>query len=275
MTPGFDPSAAEQRDRRLTRRLAAAVQRMGTEAADATLVRALTEGTSTELFDQLVSADPRIAATAHECAMLRYAYVVAMVAQAFRFDGYQRDDLVQQVFLDLPAVVRRVRSAGGDIASPEGWLRHRAHLMARQLLREERGAPVLDLETGVARRDVDGRVVRTRGQRVGVEELDRAPDVDRAEDDLHRALEDRAVRDRLRLAIADLEREQPLGAIIVRLQFNEGCRLDEIAERLGRAHGTVRNDAVKARRRLADIIRERYPDLLPDSSGGGDADAIA
>jgi RNA polymerase sigma factor (sigma-70 family) len=276
VTPGFDPSATAQRDRQLALRLGDAVRRIGTEPVGDDVARALTEGTSTELFDQLLSNDVRVITAAHECAMLRYAYIVAIVAQSFRFDGYERDDLVQRVFLDLPAVVRRARESRGDIPNPEGWLHHRAHLMARQLLREEFGAPVLDIETGAARRDVDGRIVRTHGQRVGVEELDRHPDIEQTDDDLHRALENAAVRDRLVLALADLEREQPLGALILRLQFNEGCRLDEIATRLGRAHGTVRNDALKARRRLADIIRERYPDLLPElRTKGGEADAIA
>ncbi|MEP6622342.1 MAG: sigma-70 family RNA polymerase sigma factor [bacterium] len=263
-----------QRDRQLARRLADAVQRMGRASADEGIVHALTAGTAVELFAQFQSDSQAIVTAAHECAMLRYAYIVAIVAQSFRFDGYERDDLVQRVFLELPAVVQRAREDGRDIPNPEGWLHRRAHLMARQLLREEFGAPVHDIETGTTRRDADGRVIRTRGQRVGVEELERAPDLEAADDDLFRALESRAHREQLHLAIADLEREQPLGAKILRLQLDDGCRLDEIASRLGRAHGTVRNDALKARRRLGDIIRERYPQLassVTDSRGGQDA----
>jgi DNA-directed RNA polymerase specialized sigma24 family protein len=78
------------------------------------------------------------------------------------------------------------------------------------------------------------------------------------------------------MALEDLEREQPLGAEILREQMEEGRRLDEIATNLGRAHGTVRNDALRARRRLRAIIRERYPDLVPFAdSRGVPNDAIA
>jgi DNA-directed RNA polymerase specialized sigma24 family protein len=56
------------------------------------------------------------------------------------------------------------------------------------------------------------------------------------------------------------------------MHYVSGLRLDEIATQLGRAHGTVRNDAQKARTRLAAIIRERFPDLVPPIDRG-DSDA--
>src|SRR5258708_34769077 len=99
MTPVFDPSA--QRAKELERRIADAVRRMGDSATPA-VARALAEGSSAEVFELLGSRDPEVVRAAHECAMLRFAWIVAVVAQAYRFDGYERDDLVQCVFLDLP-----------------------------------------------------------------------------------------------------------------------------------------------------------------------------
>ncbi|HTG54512.1 MAG TPA: hypothetical protein VL980_06655 [Gemmatimonadaceae bacterium] len=276
MTDGFDPSAADQRDAELARRLASAVQRMGAVVDSAIVAARLMHGSPAELFALLRSEHPRVARAAHECAMLRHAYIVAVVAQAYRFDAYERDDLVQRVFVDLPAIVRRAYAAGRDIPDPEGWLRRRAHLMAREFLRQESGRVVLDAATGEARRNDQGRVLRTRGERVDVETIEELNLHESLESKLHRALEVESIRKRLHLALADLERELPLGAEILRQQLEEGRRLDQIAATLGRAHGTIRNDALRARRRLRAIIRERYPDLVPLAEPGEKAtDAIA
>ena len=45
---------------------------------------------------------------------------------------------------------------------------------------------------------------------------------------------------------------------------------DEVVAMLHRSHGTVRNDAQKARARLAAIIRQRYPDLVREGSAAMD-----
>jgi DNA-directed RNA polymerase specialized sigma24 family protein len=272
---GFDPSTDHERQRHLESRLSSAVGRIADSGLIERVSHALTKGDATDLFALLVHDDLRVVSAAHECAMLRYAYIVAIAAQAFEFDGYQRDDLVQRTFLDLPHVVARVVSSGGTIPAPEGWLRHRAYLMARQMLREEHGAPVRDVESGMPRRDADGRILRTRGRRVPIEELDRHAEF--TEDAMLAALDEPARREQLDHAIRALADEHPLWADIVRLHYARGYRLDEVAARVGRAHGTVRNDAQKARLRLAEIIRERYPDLVPPRNGvrGGSDDAEA
>src|SRR5262249_30418716 len=163
-----------------------------------------------ELFALFADEDQRVITAAHECAMLRFAYIVAIVARAFGFDGYARDDLVQRTFLDLPRVVARAQARGAAIPNPEGWLRYRAYLTARQMLRDERGAPVRDRDTGAIRRDAEGRVARTRGRTVPLEAVEGALDddellvIDRVAGD--------ADRERLELALSALQREQPLWA---------------------------------------------------------------
>src|SRR5579862_5781129 len=159
----FDPSAARQRQEQLERRLAIAVHRIGDARLIDRVRHPLASGTAVELFALLADDDRRIATAAHECAMLRFAFVVAIVAQSMAFDADRRDDLVQRTFLNLPQIVRRSIVNGVGIPNPEGWLAYRAHLMARQMFREERGT---------ARRDAGGRMVFTRGRRVSLDLVD-------------------------------------------------------------------------------------------------------
>ena len=238
----FDPAALAQRQQLLERRLAIAVQRLGDTRLIDRLRPTLSVGTAVELFALLTDDDRRVATAAHECVMLRFSYVVAIVAQSMAFDADRRDDLVQRTFLNLPQVVRRSVVNGVGIPNPEGWLAYRAHLMARQMFREERGN---------ARRDADGRITSTRGRRVPVEAIDELT-----------VMEDNAI-----LAALDrLAQEQPVGARVLRMHYFSGLALDEIARALGRSHGTVRNDASKARTRLAAIIQKHHPGLR-DAAG--------
>ncbi len=246
----FDPAALAQRQHLLERRLGVAVQRMG----DARLVErwrgALTTGTAAELFALLADDDRRVAGAAHECVMLRFSYVVAIVAQSMAFDADRRDDLVQRTFVNLPQIVRRSIVNGVGIPNPEGWIAYRAHLMARQMFREERGN---------ARRDADGRLTHTRGRRVPVELIDEAAVLE--DNAILAALDSAATRAQLESALDRLAGEQPTGAEVLRLHYFAGLPLDEVARRLGRSHGTVRNDASKARARLAVIIQAHHPEL--------------
>ena len=149
----LDPAALAQRQQLLERRLAIAVQRMGEARLIDRLRPSLTAGTASELFLLLADDDRRVATAAHECAMLRFSYVVAVVAQSMAFDVDRRDDLVQRTFLNLPQIVRRSIVNGVGIPNPEGWIAYRAHLIACQMFREERGN---------ARRDANGRLTHTR-----------------------------------------------------------------------------------------------------------------
>ena len=103
------------------------------------------------------------------------------------------------------------------------------------------------------------RSMRTHGQRVDVESIDAELHDDA--DSIVAALDDSAMQDELRAALRTLGTEHALWAEVLRLHYLEGLRLDEIAVRLGRSHGTVRNDAQRARARLANIIRQQYPSL--------------
>jgi RNA polymerase sigma factor (sigma-70 family) len=255
----FDPSAFAQRQDLLERRLSAAVERIGDPRLMDRCRASLTRGTAVELFALLADDDRRVARAAHECAMLRFAFIVAIVAQSMAFDADRRDDLVQRTFLNLPHIVRRSIVNGVGIPNPEGWLAYRAHLMARQMFREERGSPRREPSGGGA---LPLRSTRTHGRRVEVESID--AEVHEVHDDadaIVAALDDSAMQGELRAALRTLGTEHALWAEVLRLHYLEGLRLDEIAVRLGRSHGTVRNDALRARARLANIIRQQYPSL--------------
>jgi RNA polymerase sigma factor (sigma-70 family) len=205
--------------------------------------------------------------------MLRFAFIVAIVAQSMAFDPDRRDDLVQRTFLNLPQIVRRSMVNGVGIPNPEGWLAYRAHLMARQMFREERGSARHESSVGIAR---SLRSTRTHGRRVDVESIDAELHADA--DAIIAALDDSAMRDELSAALRTLGAEQALWAEVLRLHYMEGLRLDEIAVRLGRSHGTVRNDALRARARLASIIRRQYPSLdrgRADTASGRERDDVA
>jgi len=253
-TSAFDPADAAERRHHLERRLAAAVLRLGDQGLVARVGETLTTGAATAVFDLLLDDDSRVATAAHECAMLRFAWIVAVVAQAFGLDDGARDDLVQRTFVDLPRVVRRAWADGLRVTHPEGWLRRRAHLVACQMLREEHGTVVR------------GGLARTRGTRVPLDALD--ADVRLTEPDALDAGDAEAVAD----ALGVLAAERPLWAQVLRLHYFEGYRLDEVARRMGRSHGTVRNDAQRARQRLLAILRERHPELPPRRAreGGGE-----
>src|SRR5262249_12954437 len=136
----FDPTAFTQRQTLLEQRLSAALERIGDPRVIERVRAPLARGTAAELFTLLADDDRRVARAAHECAMLRFAFIVAIVAQSMAFDPDRRDDLVQRTFLNLPEIVRRSMVNGVGIPNPEGWLAYRAHLMARQMFREERGS---------------------------------------------------------------------------------------------------------------------------------------
>jgi len=251
----FDPAALAQRQQLLERRVAIAVQRIGDARLIDRLRATLSVGTAVELFALLTDDDRRVATAAHECVMLRFSYVVAIVAQSMAFDADRRDDLVQRTFLNLPQVVRRAVVNGVGIPNPEGWLAYRAHLMARQMFREERGN---------ARREADGRITSTRGRRVPVEAIDELTVME--DNAILAALDNASTRAELETALDRLAQEQPVGARVLRMHYFSGLALDEIARALGRSHGTVRNDASKARTRLAAIIQKHHPGLR-DAAG--------
>jgi RNA polymerase sigma factor (sigma-70 family) len=269
----FDPTAFAQRQDQLERRLSAALDRIGDARLIERVRTPLTRGTAAELFALLADDDRRVARAAHECAMLRFAFVVAIVAQSMAFDPDRRDDLVQRTFLNLPQIVRRSMVNGVGIPNPEGWLAYRAHLMARQMFREERGSTRREAGSGAR----VTRPARTHGRRVEVESIDAELHADA--DAIISALDDSTMREELAGALRTLGTEHALWAEVLRLHYMEGLRLDEIAVRLGRSHGTVRNDALRARARLANIIRQQYPSLdrgrADGSSPGGERDDVA
>ncbi|HKP15305.1 MAG TPA: sigma factor-like helix-turn-helix DNA-binding protein, partial [Gemmatimonadaceae bacterium] len=152
-------------------------------------------------------------------------------------------------------IVRRSTRDGTPITHPEGWLRRRAYLIGRQMLREEYGTPVVDTGTGRTKLDERGRMVRTRGTRVPLDVLD-ADNHAGIDHDPFSAESAELVQE----ALVVLAQELPLWAQVLRLHYLDGYSLDEIARRIGRSHGTVRNDAQRARTRLRAIIRERYPE---------------
>ena len=257
--PAFDPARAAERERLLERRVAAAVQRISDREVVARVGHRLAAGSAQELFALLCDDDARVMAAAHECAMLRYGYLAAITAEALRFDEHARDDLVQRTFLDLPRAVRRTTHDGIPITNPEGWLRRRAYLIAHQMLREEHGTALRASATGALQRDERGRMMRTRGVRVPVEMIDESASVlDRHDSpELERA-------ELVYAVLVQLAEERPLWAQVIRLHYLEGLALDEIARRLGRTHGTIRNDIHRARVRLRALIDDR---------GARDADA--
>jgi RNA polymerase sigma factor (sigma-70 family) len=246
------------------RRTRAAVQRIGDQRAIERIGPILVSGSAASLFVCLADDNERVVAAAQECAMLRFGHIVAIVARAFRFDGYQRDELVQRTFLGLPRAVARAAARGETVLHPEQWLRGRAYLVGAQMLREERGEAVRDPDTGAAQHDSAGRVVRTRGTAVPLSIVDVA--ADSHEDAVLAALDDLRARSLLDSALRDLADRHPMSAEVLRLHYIEGKTLSEVARLLKRTHGTVRNDAQRARERLATIIRDKYPQLLPPQS---------
>ncbi|MEO8621377.1 MAG: sigma-70 family RNA polymerase sigma factor [bacterium] len=249
--PAFDPTAAAERARHLERRLSAAVQRIGDQGLVARVGRPLMAGSALELFALLSDEDTRVVTAAHECAMLRYGFHAAITAAALRFDDHARDDLVQRTFLDLPRAVRRTTYAGVPITNPEGWLRRRAYMIAHQMLREEHGTPLRSPRSGDPQRDERGQVMRSRGIRVPVDAIDETPPMLEQGDavELERA-------ELVHAALRQLDAERPLWAQVIRLHYLDSLPLDEIARRLGRTHGTVRNDVQRARLRLRGLIDE-------------------
>src|SRR5215831_7512968 len=241
----FDPSAFAQRQEQLDRRLSIAVGRIGDARIVERIGKQLTQGTAAEVFALLGDDDRRVSSAAHECAMLRFAFIVAVVAQSMSFDADRRDDLVQRVFLNLPQIVRRATINGVGIPNPEGWLAYRAHMIARQMFREERGR---------VRVDPAGSFTRTRGRRVALDAVDASAHIEG--DAIFELLDEVSTRDDVDRALQTLARDNPLWAEVLRLHYLDGLRLDEVAVKLGRAHGTVRNDALKARERLAAIMRD-------------------
>src|SRR5215472_15026635 len=191
----FDPTAFAQRQDLLERRLSAALARIGDPRLIERVRDPLTRGTALDLFTLLADDDRRIASAAHECAMLRFAFVVAIVAQSMAFDADRRDDLVQRTFLNLPQIVRRSTVNGVGIPNPEGWLAYRAHLMARQMFREERGTTRREPTADVAR---SMRSARTHGRRVDVESIDAELSDDA--DAIVSALDDSTMREELSAA---------------------------------------------------------------------------
>ncbi|MFL5620843.1 MAG: RNA polymerase sigma factor [Gemmatimonadaceae bacterium] len=232
--------------------MTAAVQRIGDREVISKVGHRLAAGTAQDLFALLCDDDSRVIAAAHECAMLRYGNLAAITAEALRFDEHARDDLVQRTFLDLPRAVRRTTNDGIPISNPEGWLRRRAYLIAHQMLREEHGTPLRASATGALQRDERGRMMRTRGIRVPVEMIDAsASDLDRSDSpELERA-------ELVYAVLVQLAEERPLWAQVIRLHYLEGLPLHEIAGRLGRTHGTIRNDIHRARVRLRALIDDR------------------
>jgi RNA polymerase sigma factor (sigma-70 family) len=192
--------------------------------------------------------------------MLRFSFVVALTAQALGFDSDQRDDLVQRTFVDLPMVVARSQANGVIISNAEGWLRRRALLIGRTMLREERGSPLRDPVTGLHLLDREGRKQWTRGTRIPLEGLGQhaVPSDDEHLD----VLDSQLARALLTEALHALESEKTVWGQVLRLHYMEGYSLEEIGIKLGRSHGTIRNDAQKARVRLAGILRERFPRLV-------------
>jgi RNA polymerase sigma factor (sigma-70 family) len=266
----FDPTAFAQRQDQLERRLSAALERIGDARLIGRLREPLTRGTAVDLFALLADDDRRVARAAHECAMLRFAFIVAIVAQSMAFDPDRRDDLVQRTFLNLPQIVRRSMINGVGIPNPEGWIAYRAHLMARQMFREERGSARREPSAGIARSQP---WTRTRGRRVDVESIDAELHDDA--DAIISALDDSAMREELGAALRTLGTEHALWAEVLHLHYMDGLRLDEIAARLGRSHGTVRNDALRARARLAEIIRQQYPLLDRGRAEASDRNDVA
>jgi RNA polymerase sigma factor (sigma-70 family) len=245
----FDPSAFAQRQEHLDRRLSIAVSRIADQRVVERVGKRLVEGAAADVFALLADDDRRVSSAAHECAMLRFAFIVAIVAQSMSFDADRRDDLVQRVFLNLPQIVRRATVNGVGIPNPEGWLAYRAHLIARQMFREERGR--LRAEPG-------GGFTRTRGRRVTLDAVDASARIEA--DSILESLDDAATHDDVDRALETLARDNPVWAEVLRLHYLDGLRLDEVAVKLGRAHGTVRNDALKARAKLASIMRQRRAD---------------
>jgi len=223
MVPASDPDE-------LRVRLELAIQRLDDAELRARIGPDLRGSDPYALFALLLHRDRRVSTAAHECCVLRYAFIAAAVARDLGMDASTRDDLVQRTFVDLPQVVLRAANRGLVIHDPKGWLAHRAHLVARQMRREELGAR-LDALTEPDVPAVD-------------------PTFGSTEHEIHEALS------RVIELLAD---EHPLWADILRWHYLEGFRLEEIAKRLGRAHGTIRNDVMRARGRLAELLRQHFP----------------
>jgi DNA-directed RNA polymerase specialized sigma24 family protein len=56
--------------------------------------------------------------------------------------------------------------------------------------------------------------------------------------------------------------------VVFVLKEIEGLRTEQIARILEVRPSTVRNHLLQARRTLARLLRQRYPELVPESSGG-------
>jgi DNA-directed RNA polymerase specialized sigma24 family protein len=248
---------ASQDNPQLEARISAVIQRIGDRTIIQRVAAALRSGEAQPVFALLVDEDSRVRDAAHECALLRYAYVAAIAAAAMGFDADERDELVQRTFMTLPQAVRRARERSIDIPHPVGWLRRRAYLIAREMLREERGTPSRVANGGPM--PVESRPASPHGRRVSMDEAEGVSAS--AEDALLDALDVHRADATLASALDILAAERPLWADILRLHYLEGRQLDDVARRLGRAHGTIRNQARDARNRLGEIIRTQFPQL--------------
>ena len=274
-TPGEPrPVVDRSRDEELRLRVEVAIQRLDDPEIRARVGPDLRGGDPRRLFALLLHRDPRVSTAAHECCVLRYAFIASTVARSLGMDASARDDLVQRTFVDLPQVVLRAASRGAIIPDPRGWLAHRAHLVARQIRREELGHRRRTHRERGGREGACGQSAPlSKGVQVSLDVLAEpgGPSVTPAFGTTEHEIQEALLR-----GIELLADEQPLWANILRWHYLEGFRLEEIAKHVGRSHGTVRNDMMRARGRLAELLRRHFPHfaaLMERNAAGGEAEA--
>jgi RNA polymerase sigma factor (sigma-70 family) len=273
--PEVDSGVHRSRAEELRVRVEVAIQRVDDPEIRARIGPDLRGADPRALFALLLHRDRRVSTAAHECCVLRYAFIASAVARHLGMDPSTRDDLVQRTFVDLPQVVLRAASRGQVIDEPQGWLARRAHLVARQMRREELGERRRDRDSRRAGRVASEPAALTKGVRVPLDALTgEGPDGPSVKPAF--GTTEHEIQEALLRAIELLAEEQPLWADILRWHYLEGFRLEEIARRLGRSHGTIRNDAMRARGRLAELLRRHFPHfaaLMERNASGGESEA--
>jgi RNA polymerase sigma-70 factor (ECF subfamily) len=176
----------------------------------------------------LTTHDSQLLARAHEYDAQALAEIYDRYAEPiYRYlyrtvgDSAQAEDLTGEVFVKLLQALNTPRAPREKL---KGWLYRVAHNLAMDWFRQQGRSMTLALDEELAADD----------------------------DPPSRAVEKQELQQRLRLAIAQLTRDQQQ---VILLRFGEGFKIAEVSRLMGKSEGAVKilqHRAVKRLRRLLD-----------------------
>ena len=167
--------------------------------------------------------------------LIRRAIVSRLEASGESPRRHDISDILQNVFVALAGDDRRRLRSLRDRGRPEPWLCIVARNTTVDTLRRKRAD----------RLTKTGDIPETA-----------APTAANQRRDIHRA----EIRQALTEVFAQLT---PREQIVLRLTYDHGLKMREIAETIGAPIGTVSSTITRANAKLRDLLRERFPDDLP------------